>query len=123
MEVAKGMTKRIVRCEREPLHRGDGGGSAEARNRSRQNIPVIVAADRSGRRLQPIPSHQLTTNERGGRSPCRPPNYSTDVSYFRLVIAVRSAESLTMPAAPHQLEPKPPGLMSETFAGLNWLAV
>ena len=29
-------------------------------------------------------------------------------TYFRLVIAVRSAESLAMPAAPHQLEPKPP---------------
>jgi len=26
-------------------------------------------------------------------------------TYFRLVIAVRSAENFTMPAAPHQLEP------------------
>src|SRR5205814_10427943 len=33
--------------------------------------------------------------------------------YFRLVIAVRSAESLTMPVAPHQLEPTPVGLMEE----------
>ena len=32
-------------------------------------------------------------------------------TYFRLVIAVRSAESLTMPAAPHQFEPTPVGLI------------
>lgn len=32
-------------------------------------------------------------------------------AYFRLLIAVRSNESLATPAALHQLEPKPPGLM------------
>src|SRR6516225_7149927 len=31
--------------------------------------------------------------------------------YFRLLIAVRSAESLAMPAAPHQFEPAPLGLI------------
>ena len=36
-------------------------------------------------------------------------------NYFRLVIAVRSAESLTIPAAPHQLEPAPPGLIDVTL--------
>src|ERR1700692_3283945 len=41
------------------------------------------------------------------------------ISYFRLVIAVRSAESLTIPVAPHQLEPKPPGLMAVTKLGLK----
>jgi hypothetical protein len=37
------------------------------------------------------------------------------MAYFRLVIAVRSAESLTMPAAPHQFEPVPSGLMGVTL--------
>ena len=32
-------------------------------------------------------------------------------AYFRLVTAVRSKDSLAMPAAPHQLEPAPPGLI------------
>jgi hypothetical protein len=41
--------------------------------------------------------------------------------YFKLVIAVRSAESLTMPAAPHQLEPKPPGLVGVMKDGLKFL--
>jgi hypothetical protein len=43
------------------------------------------------------------------------------MTYFKLVIAVRSAESLTMPAAPHQLEPKPPGLVGVMKAGLKFL--
>src|ERR1700694_3136699 len=40
---------------------------------------------------------------------------SGEESYFRLVIAVKSAESLTMPAAPHQFEPVPPGLIGVTL--------
>ena len=44
-------------------------------------------------------------------------------TYFRLVIAVRSAESLTMPVAPHQLEPKPPGLIEVTIGRLLDVAV
>src|ERR1700719_3689475 len=40
---------------------------------------------------------------------------SGEKSYFRLVMAVRSAESLTMPAAPHQFEPLPPGLIGVTL--------
>src|SRR5882762_7568502 len=43
------------------------------------------------------------------------------IPYFRLVIAVRSAESLTIPAAPHQLEPKPNGLIEVALP--VWLAV
>src|SRR5207249_4704467 len=34
-----------------------------------------------------------------------------ELTYFRLVIAVRSAENFTIPVAPHQLDPIPPGLM------------
>lgn len=51
--------------------------------------------------------------KRGGRSICRPFKVSGGETYFRLVIAVRSADSLTMPVAPHQLEPTPDGLMLE----------
>ena len=43
--------------------------------------------------------------------------------YFRLVIAVRSAESLAMPVAPHQFDSKPPGLMSDVLAAVETLAV
>src|SRR4029453_17329665 len=52
-----------------------------------------------------------------------PPIRSTRMSYFRLVIAVRSADSLTMPVAPHQLEPKPPGLIAVMKAGLKLVVV
>src|SRR3981081_3377880 len=45
------------------------------------------------------------------------------MTYFRLVIAVRSAESLTMPAAPTQFEPNAvapvPGLIAVTKPGLE----
>src|ERR1700694_601445 len=50
------------------------------------------------------------------------PIVSRELPYFRLVIAVRSAESLAMPAAPHQLEPNAvaplPGLIAVTKHGL-----
>ena len=41
-----------------------------------------------------------------------------EMNYFRLVIAVRSAESLTIPTALHQLEPKPFGLMAVRLPGI-----
>src|SRR5882757_3994268 len=79
-------------------------------NSSRQSIPVITA-DRIGRRLQPIRSHlRVTTNKRAADRSAAPCSLGR-ISYFRLVIAVRSAESLTIPVAPHQLEPAPPGLI------------
>src|SRR5205085_9158172 len=59
----------------------------------------------------------------GGRLLCRPQTVQPELGYFRLLIAVRSAENLTMPAAPHQLEPKAatplPGLMAVTLFGLK----
>jgi len=61
-----------------------------------------------------------STNTKGGRSICRP--FEADLSgsaHFRLVIAVRSAESLATPTALHQLEPKPPGLIAVMLAGLK----
>src|ERR1700736_5444955 len=60
--------------------------------------------------------------QRGGRSLCRPRRFER-MTYFRLVIAVRSAESFTMPAAPHQFEPNAvaplPGLIAVTKPGLE----
>src|ERR1700732_1714936 len=43
---------------------------------------------------------------------------SPEKNYFKLVIAVRSADSLTMPTAPHQLEPNPLGLMAVKLPGI-----
>src|SRR6266702_3841683 len=36
-------------------------------------------------------------------------------TYFRLLIAVRSKDSLAIPAEPHQFEPAPPGLIAVTL--------
>src|SRR6267142_3225438 len=88
---------------------------------SRQTIPVIVAADRMARRLQPIQSHLRVTTTKGAADRSAAPCSLGRISYFRLVIAVRSAESLTIPAAPHQLEPKPNGLIEVALP--VWLAV
>ena len=57
--------------------------------------------------------------QKGGRSLCRPHRYQRNLRYFRLVIAVRSADSLAIPVAPHQLEPNPPGLILVTKDGLK----
>jgi hypothetical protein len=56
----------------------------------------------------------LTTKEKG-RQIALPPPSSRRMTYFRLVTAVRSAESLTMPAVPHQFEPVPSGLIGVTL--------
>src|ERR1700736_4029732 len=65
---------------------------------------------------------RLTANKRGGRLLCRPRRLER-ITYFRLVIAVRSAESFAMPAAPHQFEPNAvaplPGLIAVTKPGLE----
>src|SRR5580698_5546168 len=57
---------------------------------------------------------EVQANKRGGRPVCRPFDFSR-ITYFRLVIAVRSTESLAMPAAPHQFEPTPVGLIGVTL--------
>src|SRR4051812_26033041 len=47
-----------------------------------------------------------------GRQVALPPSKSSrEETYFRLLIAVRSNDSLAMPVAPHQLEPTPDGLI------------
>ena len=83
---------------------------------SRQQTPSRYAHLPKARILRLIAAASLArcsrmgVTKRGGRSLCRPFGLERR-TYFRLVIAVRSAESLTMPAAPHQPEPKRPGLM------------
>ena len=76
----------------------------------RPNGRASIAGHRS-----PVDKHPASENKRGGRLLCRPPCSLGRRTYFRLVIAVRSAESLTMPAAPHQFEPAPPGLIGVTL--------
>src|SRR6266403_4723402 len=56
--------------------------------------------------------------KKGGRSLCRPASLER-TTYFRLVIAVRSAENFTTPVGLHQLEPNPPGLIAVTKDGLK----
>jgi hypothetical protein len=52
-----------------------------------------------------------------------PPSSSRENNFTeRLVIAVRSAESLTMPVAPHQPEPKRPGSIAVTLERLKFEA-
>ena len=63
------------------------------------------------RRLQPIRSHSEPPQNKRAADRSAAPGSFERIAYFRLVIAVRSAESFAMPAAPHQLEPKPPGLI------------
>ena len=96
------------------LHPADGDGGSYACDGSRQNIPVIVTTDRIGRRLQPIPSHSGASQTKGAADRSAAPKSLERMTYFRLVIAVRSAESLTMPAAPHQFELVPNGLFPVT---------
>jgi len=76
---------------------------------------VIVATDRIGRRLRPISSDSAHRKQKGQQI-APPPLRLDKMTYFRLVIAVRSAESLTMPAAPHQFDPTPDGLIGEKLA-------
>src|SRR5882724_11732357 len=56
----------------------------------------------------------LTKNKGAADRSAAPSVDDPKKSYFRLVMAVRSAESLTMPAAPHQFEPVPNGLFPVT---------
>ncbi len=94
---------------------------------------MAPCANRRGQRVPPPGpfSAGLTSvciayppKQKGGRSLCRPCRNRLQKAYFRLVIAVRSADSLTMPVAPHQFEPNAvaplPGLIAVTKAGLEF---
>src|SRR5438046_8366771 len=73
-----------------------------ALNRCLQPEPIPVPAGTAQKRRAADRSAALVRNRR-------------KISYFRLVIAVRSTESLAMPAVPHQLEPVPSGLIGVTL--------
>ena len=63
---------------------------------------------------RPILPYAMAITKKG-RQIALPPLDQKRSCYFRLVAAVRSTDSLAMPVAPHQLDSKPPGLMSETL--------
>jgi hypothetical protein len=98
--------------EREPLDAANGDSGLNA---CRQLIAGNCWSDSHRSPLAACPaSSSVATSKRGGRSLCRPRRLKRTI-YFRLVIAVRSAESLAIPAAPHQLEPAPIGLIGVTL--------
>ena len=90
----------------------DGGYSAAALRKPMPRRPFLA--------VSPFQTHLADRKTKGGRLLCRPVSLER-MTYFRLVIAVRSAENFTTPVAPHQLEPKPPGLMEVMKAGLKLL--
>ena len=96
---------------REPLHDADGDGAPRPRPR-----PPAHCGDRCGRSLSQRAANPVSfaPPKNKGRQIALPPLVFDRRSYFRLVSAVRSAESLTMPAAPHQFEPTPDGLIGVT---------
>src|SRR5438876_8170245 len=121
MEVAKGMIT-SGKCDATENHsiapmamaapRPATATSAALRKPMRRR--PFLAVSRHPRRIW------LTAKQKAGSSLCRP-LLQREMTYFRLVIAVRSAENFTIPVAPHQLEPKPPGLMGVMKAGLKLL--
>jgi hypothetical protein len=116
IEVANGMTTSgKTRGDREPLHTANRRSCAKTRDNSRHNRPVLIAADGICRRLQPVQPHSDYHKQKGRQTALPPPRSLERMTYFRLVIAVRSAESLAMPAAPHQFEPVPSGLIAVTL--------
>ena len=91
---------------------------AASRHNGLQAHPAAAAAPPcgpAGRSTSPVKKHPVRQKTRGRQIALPPFQQSRHDSYFRLVIAVRSAESLTIPAAPHQLEPAPPGLIDVTL--------
>src|ERR1700704_1142609 len=90
--------------------------------RDLRRLPPPDCAGRCGSTCSSPPSPtqtRLARRKTKGRQIALPPRRLERMTYFRLVIAVRSAESLTMPAAPHQFEPNPLGLIAVTKPGLE----
>src|SRR5436853_7688430 len=72
--------------------------------------PALFAASRQSRVIPIQPPKSIGAADRSAALVSQ----SLERAYFRLVIAVRSAESLTIPAAPHQFELFPNGLFPLT---------
>ena len=65
--------ERIMRGEREQLHDADGNGAAEARDRARHHVAVIVAGDRIPQAPPPILFHLRHPKEKGRQIALPPP--------------------------------------------------
>src|SRR5215470_1285393 len=85
-----------------------------ARNDAVQGVSAALPAHIFKQQTRPSPSH-LHPKAKGRQVALPPSKSSREETYFRLLIAVRSKDSLAMPAAPHQLEPAPPGLIAVTL--------
>ncbi len=96
---------------------------AQGHARPRRRSLRAAGRQRTHRAVAPVPAGTETralrrhsgpsiAKEKGGGLLRRPSVIPSPEAYFRLVIAVRSADSLAMPAAPHQLEPTPVGLIA-----------
>jgi hypothetical protein len=91
----------------EPLHAADRQSPCPDPPQPPPQIRVIVAAEGICRRQRcqtQANAVQIATKQKGRQIALPPPRSLERMTYFRLVIAVRSAESLTMPDAPHQLD-------------------
>lgn len=89
-----------------------GSGAADCARTG--SSPARPLASRNARR--PAPSRGAPRDPASTGVALRHPSL---VSHLRWVFIVRSAESLTMKVALHHFEPRPPGLIGETLAGLN----
>src|SRR4029077_2015171 len=72
------------------------------------------AGERLLTRVKAGPASFRSPQTKGAADRSAAPSSLERMTYFRLVIAVRSAESLAMPAAPHQFELVPNGLLPVT---------
>lgn len=94
---------------------------ANSANRSTVRLPNLQARPLSRNAWLvrvPISANALNRpklTQKGATLASRPQLLPMTGYYFKLVIAVRSNESLAIPAAPHQLEPTPVGLIGVTL--------
>src|SRR5664279_3277247 len=79
--------------------------------RAPRGRPRTCVSSRGLSRCPPTPQNSKR------RQIALPPSFRNrrKLVYFRLVIAVRSTESLAMPVAPHQFDPVPFGLIGVTL--------
>src|SRR4051794_38747881 len=89
-------------------------------------LPRYVVSPHSSRKSRCCPEmtvHPTPLRKTKRAADCSAALIGLGMTYFRFVIAVRSAESLTMPVAPHHPDSKPPGLIGETLAAVAVVAV
>ena len=97
--------------DRRPFHAANGKGRSKPRCGRLRDIGEVDAALRLLENLLPVRNHRSPQKRKSGNRFAALSTVLREKDYFRLLMAVRSAESLAMPAAPHQFEPAPPGLI------------